>query len=97
MKDVKSLMNPAKISHTNKAFPDFSESVSLAFNENAGRYVVATKNIQAGEVIAVEDPAISFLDLDKRGVSVFGSACTNCFMRNLDCLPSPLSNTVSKS
>ena len=94
---MKTLMTAPKISCPNKVFPEFSVSASLAFNESAGRHVVATRNIRAGEVIAVEDPAISFLSLDERGASAFGSACTHCLMRNLDCLPSPLSNTVSAS
>ena len=87
-------MDPPKISCPNKVFPDFSVSATLAFNKEGGRHIVTTRNIRAGEIIAVDDPKISFLNFQQRGTSTFGSACTNCFVRNLDCLPSPLSNKV---
>ena len=89
-------MLPPKISCPNKVFPDFSVSVKLAYKEEVGRHVIATRNVRAGEVVAVEDPAISFLNFEERGSASFGSPCTHCFMRNLDCLPSPFSNTVNK-
>ena len=96
LNDVKTAMLPPKISCPNKVFPEFSVNANLAFKEEVGRHVVATRNIRAGEIVAVEDPEISFLNFDERGSTTFGSACTHCFMRNLDCLPSPLSNAVSK-
>ena len=92
---VKTSMNPPKIPCSNKVFPDFSVSLNLGFKEDVGRHVLASRNIRAGEVVAVEDPAISFLNFDERGPKKYGSICTNCLMRNLDCLPSPLSNSVS--
>ena len=92
---VKTSMLPPKIPCANKVFPDFSISLNLAYKKEVGRHVVATRNIRAGEIVAVEDSAISFLNFDERGSSQFGSICTNCFVRNLDCLPSPLTNSVS--
>ena len=90
-------MQPPKIPCANKIFPDFSVSLSLAYKEQVGRHVVASRDIRSGEILAVEDPAISFLSLDERGATKFGSACTHCFIRNLDCLPSPLTNCVRNS
>ena len=88
-------MSPPKIHCSNKVFPDFSVSLNVAFKEDVGRHVIASRNINKGEVVAVEDPAISFLNFDERGPKLYGSVCTHCFMRNLDCLPSPLTNSVS--
>ena len=87
-------MLPPKVSCPNKVFPQFSTSLSIAYKEELGRHVVATRNIRAGEIVAVEDPEISFLKFDERGSTKFGSVCTNCLMRNVDCLPSPLNNSV---
>ena len=86
--------NSNEIPCANKIFPDFSVSLNLAYKDQVGRHVIASRDIRSGEILAVEDPAISFLSLDERGATKFGSACTHCFMRNLDCLPSPLTNCV---
>ena len=88
-------MQTPKLTCPNKIFPEFSVSLNLAYKEQVGRHVVASRDIRSGEILAVEDPAISFLNLDERGAVKFGSCCTHCFIRNLDCLPSPLTNCVS--
>ena len=95
MKSVKTSMQTPKLTCPNKIFPDFSVSLNLAYKEQVGRHVVASRDIRSGEILAVEDPVISFLNLDERGAVKFGSCCTHCFIRNLDCLPSPLTNCVS--
>ena len=87
-------MLPPKVSCPNKVFPQLSTSLNIAYKEELGRHVVATRNIRAGEIVAVEDPEISFLKFDERGSTKFGSVCTNCLMRNVDCLPSPINNSV---
>ena len=87
-------MLPPKVSCPNKVFPQLSTSLNIAYKEELGRHIVATRNIRAGEIVAVEDPEISFLKFDERGSMKFGSVCTNCLMRNVDCLPSPISNSV---
>ena len=87
-------MLPPKVACPNKVFPQLSTSLNIAYKEELGRHIVATRNIRAGEIVAVEDPEISFLKFDERGSTKFGSVCTNCLMRNVDCLPSPLSNSV---
>ena len=89
-------MEPPKIACPNKIFPNFSVSLSLAHKEQVGRHVVASRDIRSGEILAVEDPAISFLNLDERGAIKYGSCCTHCLTRNLDCLPSPFTNCVSR-
>ena len=87
-------MLPPKVSCPNKVFPQLSTSLNIAYKEELGRHIVATRNIRAGETVAVEDPEISFLNFDERGSTKYGSVCTNCLMRNVDCLPSPLNNSV---
>ena len=76
-----------KIPNANAKIPCFSVSADVAYSAEFGRYVVATRNICAGELLMVEEPPVSVI-----GEDVVGRLCSNCFRSSLNFLPSPFSN-----
>lgn len=83
---VRDIPCPFKIWETHPKFPHISDSLNIVFNETQGRHVLATKNIEVGEPVVIEEP-ISF------HMSPFKMAtnCTNCFRTcGNSVLPSPL-------
>ncbi|OWR44094.1 hypothetical protein KGM_213148 [Danaus plexippus plexippus] len=68
----------------NKLFPAASETVEIAFDETRGRFAKADRDIQAGEILLIEEPHGGVL------LSEFSkSHCQNCFNKCLIPLPCP--------
>ena len=48
-----------KLTDPNPKFPAFSSAVDIVQSDLVGRYGIATRDIRAGELLAVEDPVWS--------------------------------------
>ena len=73
-KFVKKLLPDLQSAHPK--FPSFSNAVSVQYDPNGvrGRYCVASRDIEAGELLAVETPFVWLLDKESaRG------HCWHCF------------------
>ena len=57
-------------------YPAASSAVSIRFDPTYGRNVVATRDIQAGEVIFNEEPIISYMHVDEEPTA---ESCHHCF------------------
>ncbi|KOC68328.1 SET and MYND domain-containing protein 4 [Habropoda laboriosa] len=74
MSITKSCQSPFhKIKTYNVEFPCASDAVGVNYNEEYGRHVVATCNINAGEVLVIEKPYSSLLAFGNRHTH-----CSNC-------------------
>jgi len=75
----------------NKRIPQFSDAVTLSYNWEVGRYGVATRDIEVGEVVMQDTSLISFLGCRFRKTN-----CTNCLKKLKDGqgFPSPLSSVA---
>ena len=62
--------------------------MDIAVNMDAGRHAVAKRFIPAGELIAVETPAVACLEPES-----IGTYCTHSFEKCLNPLPSPLNSS----
>ncbi len=71
-----------KLKDTHEQFPSFSSSVAVRYEEGRGRFCVAAKKIEIGELIAVETPFVAMLDR-----SEVRSLCWHCFRALLSPLP----------
>lgn len=72
---------PVIKSYSNE-IPCASDAVALKYDENNGRHVVATRNIDAGEVIVVEKP-YSLLLLSENRLT----HCSNCLKNSWTAIP----------
>lgn len=73
-----------KIKDKNMKYPAMSSAVAFKYQENRGRYGVASRDIAVGEFLCVEDPAVSHMLPD-----YMGSNCTHCFKSMKAPLPCP--------
>jgi len=73
---------PTIESHNNEV-PCASDAVAIKYNEHYGRYVVATRNIHPGEVIAVEKPYS--LILMQENIRTHCSNCLRVCWANIPC------------
>ena len=101
LKGVKSVpWKPARKDHDiskllpepNKRVPQLSSAVELAYNPLVGRHGVATRDIEAGELLMVDTGLASHLLCSTRLTN-----CCHCTMRLLDLTrakPSPLTRTA---
>ena len=70
----------------NPIFPPLSDALGIAFNDEGGRHVVATRNIIAGEPVVIEEPVSAHLS-----PCFMPANCIHCLRRNgHSVLPSPL-------
>jgi hypothetical protein len=63
-----------KVPNADPKIPAFSKSVKIDYDSKRGRHGIATRDISAGELIAVEDPVAFILN-----PSCLGCCCTHCF------------------
>eukprot|EP00094_Tigriopus_californicus_P006260 TCALIF_06026-PA protein Name:"Similar to SMYD4 SET and MYND domain-containing protein 4 (Pongo abelii)" AED:0.08 eAED:0.08 QI:8/0.66/0.25/1/0.33/0.5/4/0/663 len=83
---VKDIPCPFKIWEAHPKFPHFSDSLNIVFNESQGRHVLATKNIEVGEPVVIEEPISFHLSPFKMATN-----CSHCFRAcGNSVLPSPL-------
>ena len=66
----------ALLPETNKTIPQFSSAVELAYNPLVGRHGVATRDIEAGEVVMVDTATAAHLMCSTRLTN-----CANCMAR----------------
>lgn len=66
----------------NKTISSFSESLSLNYNKEYGRHVVATKDIEPGEIVVVEKGFV-FPDINK--IYLVCSHCLNITWNGIPC------------
>ena len=97
--DVKSFKNilPGKenqrknlqIPSRNKKFPAFSDSVTIKMEAGKGRFGVAKRNINLGEVLCIEEPPVFVLHQEHQK-----KRCYFCFSSSLTLLSSPFSSNI---
>lgn len=73
---------PTTQSHNNEV-PCASDAVAIKYNKHYGRYIVATRNIDPGEVIAIEKPYS--LILMQENVQTHCSNCLRVCWANIPC------------
>ncbi|CAK9801439.1 SET and MYND domain-containing protein 4 [Anthophora plagiata] len=73
----------SKIKSYNVTFPCASDAVSVKYNEENGRHIVATRNISPGEVLTIEKP-YSFL-LTPKNVHTHCSYCLEVYWALIPC------------
>ena len=67
-----------KLSHpANPKIPFIVDCLKLQENEKYGCYLITTKDLKTGDVIAIEEPFYKFVDKD-----VYHSRCANCLKSN---------------
>ena len=77
---------PFEIRDRNSAFPPLSDALEIDFTEDSGRFVVATRDIRAGEPLVIEEPVSAHLS-----PCFMVSNCSHCLRRNGNSVvPSPL-------
>ena len=83
-KFVRNLVPELKEPHPK--FPNFSNSISVQYDPEGvrGRYCVASRDIEAGELLAVETPFVWLLDKDS-----CRAHCWHCFRPLLAPVPCP--------
>ena len=69
---------------TNKKMRNLSHQVKLQYKEGVGRHVVASKNVKAGDILAVENPWAAVLYSDK-----LGTHCDHCLVKLRTAVPCP--------
>jgi len=65
---------PFSLRDPNPRFPPLSSSLDVVFEENRGRFVTANMDIEAGQVIVIEDPIVAGLS-----PSASNTSCHHCF------------------
>ena len=76
---------PFKIWEPHPSFPHVTDGLDIVHGEGVGRYIVATRDIQAGEAIVIEEPIASHLSPYKMRTN-----CSHCFrICGTSALPSP--------
>ncbi|XP_068236458.1 SET and MYND domain-containing protein 4-like [Palaemon carinicauda] len=78
------------LSKSNPAIPCLSDAVKLCFTPSLGRYLIAERDIDPGEVLVVEKPYGQVLLLD----SSLRTHCSVCLNRCLSPLPCPSCSKV---
>lgn len=68
---------------TNPFIQSATNSIEIKFSDDLGRHIVASKNIEIGEIIAVEEPFCSVLIQD------FATHCHECLKLTYNLLPCP--------
>ena len=76
------VMEELNCSNSNKEVPALSDAVTLKYNEQFGRHLVAARNIKAGEFIGKEKPYSLTLVSTK-----MYSYCWNCATEVWNCFP----------
>lgn len=81
-----------KLSHpVNEKIPFIADCLELRENETFGRFIVTTKDLKPGDVIAVEQSHFNFI-----GNNAIFTKCFNCLKSNmLDLIPSSASGECS--
>lgn len=62
----------------NRKIPFIVDCLQLKHSERFGRHIVTTQNLKAGDIVAVEEPFITFID-----DNVTKIRCSNCLKSNL--------------
>ena len=62
-----------EIRSPNKKYPCASDAIDVAYNDEFGRHIVATRDIECGEILIVEEAFCTILDIDKLHLY-----CSNC-------------------
>ncbi|KAK7076616.1 hypothetical protein SK128_012848 [Halocaridina rubra] len=78
-----------EVTECNPKMPSFSNSVTMTYSPDRGRYIIATKDIIPGEVIGNEKCYSYSLDLEN-----MSSYCSNCLRHCPVPLPCPSCSTV---
>ena len=76
----KNLLPEFKDKHDN--FPNLSNAIEVKYENNRGRYCVANRKIESGELIAVEKPFVWMLDKDETRTH-----CWHCFRSVISPIP----------
>ena len=63
-----------KMDKTHATFPSFCDAVEVKFEEGRGRFCVANRTIESGEIIAIEKPFVWLLDKEETRAN-----CWHCF------------------
>ena len=58
----------------NERFLSVSKKIDIHYDNNMGRYAVASEDIEPGDVLVTEEPFASVLNREE-----FGSHCQKCF------------------
>ena len=75
-----------KLKEPHPKYPSASSAISVKFDPAVGRHVVATRNIEAGEVVFNEAPIVSVLCPEEDATT---EACSVCFAYIRDDAPMP--------
>lgn len=67
---------PKLAGNSNEKYSCASNLVSVSYTTEAGRFAVASDNIETGATLVVEEPQTSCLMLD-----MFSSHCHHCYSR----------------
>ena len=63
-----------QLKEKHKMFPSLSDAIQVNYEKNRGRYCVANRRLESGEMIAVEKPFVWLLDKDETRTH-----CWHCF------------------
>ena len=74
--------NLPKIESPNKKYPCASDAIDVAYSEEFGRHIIATRDIKCGEILIVEEAFCTSLDSDK-----FHLYCSNCLKFSWSLIP----------
>ncbi|XP_059490450.1 SET and MYND domain-containing protein 4-like [Neocloeon triangulifer] len=76
-------MNPPEISHgVSENLPCLSSAVDICKNEKYGRHWVATRDLQTGDVLLKEEPAVAGLKIEAKWTH-----CAHCFRPSFTLYP----------
>ncbi|XP_050701007.1 SET and MYND domain-containing protein 4-like [Eriocheir sinensis] len=81
--------DPPVLVDTSPNIPAFSSSVKLAYNKDVGRYLVASRSIDHGELLAVEESFCTTVRMEN-----LRTYCTVCMKRTMAPLPCPSCSMV---
>lgn len=64
-KFVNEASDPPKLKSPHDKYPFASDAIDLEYSKSAGRRIVAARDIEVGEVLIVEKPCFTYLDIPK--------------------------------
>lgn len=75
--------------NTRKTFPFLADFLELCENGKFGRYIKTNRDLRPGDVIAIEEPVLKFIDVKAKHFYKY-QRCFNCFKsKYLNLLPGP--------
>jgi SET and MYND domain-containing protein 4 len=85
-KDEEAVKNFFKLSYkSHPTIPFIIEGIELRRSEEFGRYLITTRNLNVGDIIAIEEPYLKYLE---KGHFIKFERCANCLRyNNLNLIP----------